>query len=70
MDAQISVFKRVKMTRQARTGGWSKNSQTDSHDAFMHIINHVISVILVVLCCFTYVLFPSPARAGSFQIPE
>jgi hypothetical protein len=36
----------------------------------MQTLCHVLSVILVVLCGFTYVLFPDPARAGSLHIPE
>ncbi len=69
MDARISVFKRLIMTRQARTG-FCKNSREDCSYAFMKTLYHVLSLILVVFCSFTYVLFPAPARAGSFHIPE
>lgn len=70
MDARISVFKREIMTRQARTGCCRKNSQANSSYAFMQTLSHVISMILFVLCGFTYVLCPAPARAASFHIPE
>lgn len=36
----------------------------------MQVRNHVISAILVVLCCLTPFVFPSPAWAGSFCVPE
>jgi len=36
----------------------------------MQTLHHVLKVILAVLCVFPYILFPDPARAGSFHIPE
>lgn len=36
----------------------------------MQTPSHVMSMVLVILCSFTYILFPAPARAGSFHVPE
>ena len=58
------------MKRQTRTGCCRKNSQADSSRASTQTIYHIIRVVLVVLCILPHTLFPAPARADSFHIPE
>lgn len=70
MEERISVFKRLIMVRQARTRCCRKNSQADSSHTFMQTLCHVLRMILVVLCVLPYALFPDPARADPFRIPE
>jgi len=57
------------MTRQARIG-CCKNLQANSSYAFNQILYHALRAILAVLCVLPYILFPAPARADSFHIPE